>query len=296
MLPFFNKRTSNYLVMTLLTRDNQDVLAKNIEFHLSQGVDFIIAMDHLSSDQTKDILLSYQKRGVLHYIEQKSTEFNQAKWVTQMAQMAKHRFSASWVINNDSDEFWWPTTKGKTLKQLFQDTPDSVNVLRCKRNNFIYPINADPKSFFLDTMIYKECQSSNSINEPLPPKVAHRGSRFIKVGAGNHAVSRLIKKQMQDAEIEIFHFPFRSREQLLQKVNANGQALKNGHIQDNTYTTWRKLYQQLESCESVDDFLTQYTYTEDQISDALKSKQLVKDTRLRDYLSKLKRKGLNYIS
>ena len=134
------KPTPSRLVMTLLTRDSADVLRENIDFHLSQGVDFIIAMDNLSTDGTKEILESYQERGVLHYIYQPSTEFNQAKWVTQMARMAKKRFGATWVINNDCDEFWWPTDTSKNLKTIFSELDASVKVAVCSRKNFIYPI------------------------------------------------------------------------------------------------------------------------------------------------------------
>ena len=39
------------LVMTLLVRDEDDIIASNIDFHLNRGVDFIIAMDNLSVER-----------------------------------------------------------------------------------------------------------------------------------------------------------------------------------------------------------------------------------------------------
>ncbi|HJM57083.1 MAG TPA: hypothetical protein QF446_07130 [Planctomycetota bacterium] len=41
------------LVMTLLVRNEEDILATNIEYHLARGVDFIIATDNLSDDRIK---------------------------------------------------------------------------------------------------------------------------------------------------------------------------------------------------------------------------------------------------
>ena len=36
------------IVMTLLVRDEQDIIRENIEFHLSQGIDYFIATDNIS--------------------------------------------------------------------------------------------------------------------------------------------------------------------------------------------------------------------------------------------------------
>ena len=96
------------LVMTLLVRDEADIVSSNIDFHLDQGVDFIIATDNLSVDGTTDILRAYERRGVLHYIHQTDDDYAQHRWVTNMARLACTQFAADWVINNDADEFWCP--------------------------------------------------------------------------------------------------------------------------------------------------------------------------------------------
>ena len=47
------------IVMTLLVRNEEDIIEANIEFHLAQGADFIIATDNRSTDRTRDLLLRY---------------------------------------------------------------------------------------------------------------------------------------------------------------------------------------------------------------------------------------------
>ena len=76
------------LVMTLLCRDEADILDANIRFHLGQGVDHIIAMNNLSRDETVDILQAYERSGVLTLINQEADTFDQDRWVTRMARMA----------------------------------------------------------------------------------------------------------------------------------------------------------------------------------------------------------------
>ena len=68
------------LVMTLLVRNEADIISSNIDFHLDQGVDFIIATDNLSVDGTTDILRAYERRGVLHYIHQPDDDYAQHRW------------------------------------------------------------------------------------------------------------------------------------------------------------------------------------------------------------------------
>jgi hypothetical protein len=65
------------LVMTLLARDEEDILASNLDFHVAHGVDFFIATDNLSVDRTSEILRSYERRGLLHYIYQSEDDYSQ---------------------------------------------------------------------------------------------------------------------------------------------------------------------------------------------------------------------------
>ena len=161
------------LVMTLLVRDEEDIIETNIEYHLAQGVDYIIATDNKSVDSTTEILKKYEALGVLHYIFEGSDDYSQHKWVTRMARMAHQEYGAKWVINCDADEFWWPLDQ-KNLKNTFDSIPSDINIIFAQRHNFMC-VEDTISQYFYRNMIYRETVSKNSIGRPLSPKAAHIG-------------------------------------------------------------------------------------------------------------------------
>ena len=52
------------LVMTLLVRDEADIVDAQIAFHLDAGVDFVVATDNRSEDGTTEILERYAREGI----------------------------------------------------------------------------------------------------------------------------------------------------------------------------------------------------------------------------------------
>ena len=52
------RKTQPRVVMTLLCWNESDIIAEHVTFHLSMGVDFILATDNVSSDRTVEAPLS----------------------------------------------------------------------------------------------------------------------------------------------------------------------------------------------------------------------------------------------
>ncbi len=79
------------LVMTLLARDEIDIVDSWLAFHLNAGVDFVIATDNRSQDGTTEMLEEYARSGQVHLIREPGEDLRQDEWVTRMARLAADR-------------------------------------------------------------------------------------------------------------------------------------------------------------------------------------------------------------
>jgi hypothetical protein len=269
--------------MTLLVRDNEDIVAANIEYHLSRGVDFIIATDNRSVDGTPAILETYRARGLVHVISEQEDSYAQQQWVTRMARLAHSQFGADWVINNDVDEFWWPED-ATTLKQALERVPRRATTVAAPRFNFIPRASTSGRNF-TETMTLRETASFNALGDPLPGKVCHRGSPDVEVQMGNHAVSMGGRRARPvKAPLSVLHFPLRTYREFENKIALGGAALaRNNQLAASAGATWRRLHEMLDRGE-LQSYYNAQELDEATVGRGLASGQLVRDYRLRDYI------------
>jgi glycosyltransferase involved in cell wall biosynthesis len=269
------------LVMTLLVRDEQDIVRENLDFHLAQGVDELIVTDNGSEDATVEILREYESKGILRLLLEPTDDYSQGRWVTRMARLAATE-GADWVINNDADEFWWP--RAGSLKSVFDRLGDEVGLVVARRQNFV-PRPEDGRPFW-ERMTLRERESLNPLGKPLPPKLAHRAHPEIAVAQGNHKVEGAeLGQRLDDGSIEILHFPMRTYGQFENKIVKGGRAYgRNRELPKRTGRTWRRLYEAWEEGRLRDHY-------DDNVVAERGRADLVEDTRLRDFLRGLPAKG-----
>jgi SAM-dependent methyltransferase len=232
------------LVMTLLVRDEADIVEAHLDFHLAMGVDFVIATDNRSVDGTTDVLRRYEKDGVLRYLLEEDDDYAQSRWVTRMARMAAAEHGADWVINSDADEFWIPR-RGGDLSRALDAVPPTDDVVVAQRHNAL-AVTWDLDEPFHRRMTVRHVKSENPEEGwPLPPKVLHRAHELVAVGQGNHDASWPGSGGTLDpGPIEILHFPHRSPEQLENKIVLGGAAYeRNTELPPEIGNRWRELYE-----------------------------------------------------
>ena len=278
------------LVMTLLVRDEEDILQENLDFHLSQGVDFIIVTDNLSNDGTPGILEKYQRSGYVRIINESNDDYMQRVWVTKMARLAATEYGADWVINSDADEFWFPQVAGETLKNVFAQIPHSAAAVIVGRDNFpIVPTELEDASPFFERLTWRDTKSVQSLGLPLLPKVAHRGAANIEVSQGNHSVQ--LRGALLDcctAPLSILHFPIRSYAQFKNKIQLGGAAYsRNSTLKPTVGATWRALYKSLLDGKLPEEF-RRMNPSAQEFKEQVTSGRLQHDVRLRDFLRRIK--------
>lgn len=231
------------IIMTLLIRDNQDILEDNIEHHIRQGIDFFIITDNRSTDTSRSIAERYVARGIAEIIDESGENYNQALWVTRMARRA-YDYHADWVINNDADEFWISQRPGETVRETIQQLPQECRFISAQRwNAIITKSNIDEKWPISGTLFDR--QSINSLGNPLPPKVAHRADPTIQVEHGNHCVQSKNQFGITDTNsLMILHYPFIGYKNYENKIRLGGRSYaSHASLADNVGATWRNDFQ-----------------------------------------------------
>lgn len=77
----FRRLPTPRLIMTLLVKNEEELLEKNLLFHKAMGVDAFIVTDNNSADGTYGIIEKYRRKGwVVDVIRETATGYEQKEW------------------------------------------------------------------------------------------------------------------------------------------------------------------------------------------------------------------------
>ncbi|MDT7804170.1 MAG: hypothetical protein QOI78_7603 [Actinomycetota bacterium] len=212
--------------MTLLVRDEADIVAATVEHHLAAGVDFVVATDNGSVDGTTEILERYREAGVLELRHEPSHDYEQGRWVTAMARRAAETHGADWVINGDADEFLWPGAATGLDRTAIPDALTAVGsrcgTVEMVRDNLV----ADParRGPWPSTHVLRDTLSLSARGTRIGNKVCHRADPGVTVGFGNHSATGAPGGLAAERPLGILHVPDRGLAQFTRKVANAGAA------------------------------------------------------------------------
>jgi hypothetical protein len=273
------------LVMTLLARDEADVVDSWLAFHLNAGADFVIATDNRSIDGTTDVLERYAREGHVHLIREPGEDLRQDAWVTRMARLAATEFAADWVINSDADEFWWP--RGPSLRDVLGAIPPRYGTVSAFLRVFV-PRPDGPEPFHERMTV--RFSALAPINDPASlykpiRKVVHRGHPEIRLTRGNHALVDSPFAPLRGwFPIEVFHFPLRSKEQCAHKARLQRDAWR---FIERTPTGYHaQMFEALDT-GTIGDYYDALVIGDEELESGVRTGRLVVDARLADALRAL---------
>lgn len=216
------------IILTLMVRDEVDIIAGMIEHHLAQGVDHIIVTDNASVDGTREILAKYEKLGVLELHDDLRHEKQQSEVVTKMARRAAEELGASWVINADADEFWVAADRTRTLAEVLRELPDDIQSLRTPVKNVL--ASATEKGPVLGGLRWRDERDEEALRavglhaQPTPNMLV-RGVPGLEIAQGNHFSNLPVTEEApKGLGVEVLHVPFRSWERYKTRVVNTGDG------------------------------------------------------------------------
>lgn len=240
------------LIVTLLVRDEVDVVAATVEHHLAEGADLVIATDNSSRDGTTQVLEAYQEAGVLELIHEPDLTYRQSEWVTRMARRAA-RHSADWVVHVDADEFWVAKAPGTRLREALAQVPTEYDAVRAWRSDLVGVRGGDGP--WPDRLRWRDRHTVSERGTPLAPKVCHRGRDDVTVAQGNHGIIGADLRLLPSEPLAIHHVPLRSWTQFRRKIDNGGAAYAaNTELPPEVGWHWRADYERLLAGELEETF------------------------------------------
>jgi hypothetical protein len=222
------------LVMTMMVRDEADIIGAVLDYHLAQGVDTIIVTDNSSIDGTTEILEQYASDGRIDLRHDPVQRKQQSPVVTQMARDAYTIHGADWVLNADADEFWSCTGSDITLAEAFAQIPKSIASFSVPVTDMTGPPASDGTG--LQRLVYQDHRTLESLHKVgllahSTHDAAHIGADDVNVVQGNHYVSIGSQGAPEpEFEIGVRHYPWRSWTQFSNKVRNAGTAYESQTI------------------------------------------------------------------
>lgn len=249
------KSNNDQLIMSILCRNEIDIIEANIRTHSTLGVDGFVVMDNGSTDGTREKLAELSNEYNLQIIDQPSQTYQQAKWMTQLANYARDKMHARWVISNDADEFWIPDNGD--LKSYLKASDSVVTI---KRSNMLLTETALNENYHFsqathrvqypicyDREVQKADDQISMLLVPISPKVIVNPNGLVKLSGGNHRAKHLGKmfSARNETGIRVYHYPIRSFEQFEANIKHRQELLKlpNARMGDH-YRRWVRIYEE----------------------------------------------------
>ncbi len=270
-LQYWQHRISSHstlrLAMSFLVKNEADIIEDNIRFHAAQGVQCFAVMDNGSDDGTREILENLKTEFDLHVIDQPDQSYQQALWMTELAEYCRTQLKADLVISNDADEFW--QTEGEGSLHDYLNSIDSVVTVRrynmaldssVLRENYHY---SDASLRVKNPIFY---DSSAQINETavamllikISPKTIVNPHGLIRLKGGNHRAKhgwRLINARTEPG-ICVHHYPIRSYKQFERNIQNRKRLLETTDAKmGDHYRRWVRILNEGRLQEEFDRFI-----------------------------------------
>lgn len=218
------------LAVTLMVRDEADVLPAWLDHHVAQGFDVFVITDNGSVDGTAELLAAFAERDdvTVDLRHDPVHRKQQGTVVTGMARDASAVHHADWVVNADADEFVLPVDRSLTVRQVFEQLDPAIGAFTVPVVNMTGPMATSGAG--IDRLHWRDERSLDELHAvgllaPPSTNAVHVGDPDVVVVQGNHQVSVANGAPVPPAlRLEVLHLPWRSWAQYEHRVDVSGRA------------------------------------------------------------------------
>lgn len=200
------------LALTMIARDEADIICESLRFHLEHGVDFAIVTDNGSRDGTRELLAELERAfpRALTVLDEPSPTFEYRPWMEHMIGLARDR-GAAWVLPTDADEFWFAADG-----RYRTDFQGPATLVTAHWRNMVPVEGADWRAFTHSGEMH--------VYDTWTPKLAVRTEGFKWIAQGAHQAYVTPYVARESTNLCLYHYPIRSYAQFERKVVNMGQA------------------------------------------------------------------------
>jgi hypothetical protein len=211
------------LALISVVKNEIDVINHMIDYHIKLGVEAFFIKDNMSDDGTYEALLT-RKCDTFKVYRDTNTDHHQSKKMTDLANIA-YNHGYRWMLPLDADELFVNQSKD-TMRQICE----GIKEPGCARVDWKWYHNTHDDDT-TETNPFKRMTHTSGTQLHLGKSLIH-WKPGMRIWQGNHGIDnpgQFPNYKLTDAYIA--NFPWRSREQALKKIIANGVSHK--HIRDN---------------------------------------------------------------
>jgi len=274
------------IVMTMMVRDEADIVGAMIEHHLAQGIDLFLVTDNGSVDGTTEILEEFARDGRIELSHDPRHLKQQHEVVTAMSREAARR-GAQWVLNADADEFWvCAHDTGRTVADELAEIDPAIGAFEVPVIDMTGPPALSGSG--LQRLLFRDqrpdaVMRDRGIHAHSTPDVAFVPHGEVTVAQGNHFVDVASEGELGPGRgLQVYHFPWRSWAQFERKVGNAGRAYEaSPHLRPSVNHHGMRDYRRLNDGLLLASYIARHP-TEEELADGIEKGWFVEDRRIAD--------------
>ncbi len=225
-----------------MVKDEADTIEHVLRHHIASAVDGIVLADNLSTDGTRDIIETIQRKASIPIIliDDPDIAYRQSEKMTRLMEIALKDCGQEfpWVVPFDADELIVCAYGVPFAKYLRSMTEHERCYSIPMYNHFPCILDGD------DPNPFRRIQHRHLPLNALP-KVVFRGTLGLTIQQGSHGVldtdgSQLAAKK--SSMLSIRHFPYRSAAHFVRKAINGGRAYQAASLPQDAGAHWRAYY------------------------------------------------------